>query len=417
MGTGTNQIATEKDLYYSGFTMFASSGISGSVGVTYNDLQKIKDSEFVDSVPETPVSSIYPDTQKDSFTIPNIQPQTWLTPIVITQWDVSSLSGRDSVKLVDGRDGLFQISVLNNGGGTLKVYLYLTFDGETPLAGQTTSSTNIKYVKTTTINSLGSSTINSCIHNALGSLTTSAFKGKKTCEWLIFVTNTSPIGGSSTTATITQYIPQTSPYATITTPDSNKLVKYQDVGGKDKPVKVTWTVKISEGVTIGGTSANKLVFEYQQMSSDGNTAHYDSVELGSVTLNNGNNISGSAEGTISIDINPISIKKNINRTDPVYGSWLNIYCGETRKKQTWTYKLRETSPTNGKSGTWESSFKDDNLYDIRNVSNQFGDVQVCVGDGYDVSYENFRAGNPPSYSDEQFLKDIKKYNGIEFYIK
>jgi hypothetical protein len=38
MGTATNQIATERDLYYSGFTNFASDGSSALSGVTYNDL-------------------------------------------------------------------------------------------------------------------------------------------------------------------------------------------------------------------------------------------------------------------------------------------------------------------------------------------------------------------------------------------
>lgn len=38
MGTATNQIATEKDLYYSGFTNFASSGDTSTLGVTYGDL-------------------------------------------------------------------------------------------------------------------------------------------------------------------------------------------------------------------------------------------------------------------------------------------------------------------------------------------------------------------------------------------
>ena len=313
MGTATNQIATEKDLYYSGFTNFASSGASGALGVTYEDLQKIKDAGFVQSVPSAPIhqiqSNIHYPAYNESVAF-NVFPQTYTNSMVISQWDVGPLSNLDSVTLYDTRCGMFQISVTNSGAASAKVFLYLTFDNSTFTAGTTTSTTNVKYVSTTSVPMGQTVTITSCMHSVLGQNATTVFKSKKTCQWVIVCINTAPLsGGTYTTLTVKQDI-NDSMYGSLGWIDSKKLVKYSLIGGKDKPVKVPWTIKISENVT-SSTKANVIEFIYMMMYTNGdNTARFEEISLGTFTLNDGNNISGSAEATVYIDINPHSIKKD-----------------------------------------------------------------------------------------------------------
>lgn len=409
MGTATNQIATEKDLYYSGFTNFASSGTQGNMCVTYADLQNIKDQGFVDAVPQTPISIINPTSHQDSYSV-SIAPQTYSTK-TITKWDVSSLSGLDSVTLVDNQDGLFQVTVKNNGSSQIKAFLYLCFNEEAPQAGSTSSTNNVKYVKSVTINGSSSYTINSCLHAVLG-LTTTGFVNKKTCQWELVLTNTSSLsGGSSSSVAVTQGMSNSgtySSYLTIATRNSQKLVKYSSIGGKDNPVKVTWDVKITENVTAA-TNADTITIYYARGVHTNGTLQIDRYTLG--TWSNGGSISGSASGTIQIDINPYSIEKNMpTYSDGVlYGSYLEINCGNTSKNQTWSYKLRERSTTSGNTGTWDTN------YTLDNNSSTYS--RIKVGDGYNVMMDVWGKRQPPTYSAEQFLKDIKKYNGIEFNVK
>jgi hypothetical protein len=225
--------------------------------------------------------------------------------------------------------------VTNSGAASAKVFLYLTFDNSTFTAGTTTSTTNVKYVSTTSVPMGQTVTINSCMHSVLGQNATTAFKGKETCQWVIVCTNTAPLtGGTFTRLTIKQEIDY-STHGQLGWIDNKKLVKYSLIGGKDKPVKVPWTIKISENVSLS-TKANVIEFIYMMLYANGggdNTARYDEFSLGTFTLNDGNNISGSAQSTVYIDINPHSIKKNsANLNKPMYGAWLMVKCGETSGK-------------------------------------------------------------------------------------
>ena len=104
----------------------------------------------------------------------------------------------------------------------------------------------------------------------------------------------------------------------------------------------------------------------------------------------------------------------------MYGAWLIVKCGETSGKQTWTRKLRTASTSSGNTGTWESSFSDTNLSGdswIGSGANSAKTAYMKIGEGYSKAMDAIGALNPPTYTDEQFLKDVKKYNGIEFNIK
>jgi hypothetical protein len=50
-------------------------------------------------------------------------------------------------------------------------------------------------------------------------------------------------------------------------------------------------------------------------------------------------------------------------------------------------------------------------------ANSAKSAYVIIGEGFDKAWDSILTLNPPTYTDDQFLKDIKKYNGIEFNIK
>ena len=408
MGTATNQIATEKDLYYSGFTNFASSGASGALGVTYEDLQKIKDAGFVQSVPSAPLHEIWSNIHNPAYNESvsfNVFPQSYTTPMVISQWDVGPLSDYDSVTFPDTRCGMFQISVTNSGAASAKVYLYLTFDNSSFTAGTTTSTTNVKYVSTTTVTMGQTVTISSCIHSVLGTSATTAFKGKKTCQWVIVCINTAPLsGGMYTTLSVKQNI-NNATFGSLGWIDSKKLVKYLSCAGSDKSVKIPFYLKISESVT-GATRANKITFYYSYMDrTNGYTGTIHDIPIGEWN-NDGNNVNGSAEKTdFYLEVNPHYIlkQKGINRSD-VSSSWLMIECGTTNNKQNWTILGREKSTTSGTQGTWIT-------WDTKNnaTSADWGLYSLTA-----IKYPENYTGEV--YGDKYFLQGIKEYNGVEFKI-
>jgi hypothetical protein len=118
----------------------------------------------------------------------------------------------------------------------------------------------------------------------------------------------------------------------------NQLVKYSDFGGPNNPYYVDWTVKISEGVT-SSTAANKIELRYYYSNDSTLPITSSNYKVIGTWTHNGN-ISGSAEGTIKVNVNPLS----------VYGSnttfahtCLGIWCGSTNKKQTWKCRLKTPS--------------------------------------------------------------------------
>lgn len=126
--------------------------------------------------------------------------------------------------------------------------------------------------------------------------------------------------------------------------DSTKCVQYASF--KTTIVRQPWLVKISENVG-GKTRADVIELRYYYKTTSTAAETYKVAG----TWSYGSNISGSAQATHYFEANPYAL---YNGT--VYSGYLAIWCGECGGKQSWKYKLRIKSRTNGLNGTWASSW-------------------------------------------------------------
>lgn len=391
MGTGTNQIATRRDLYYSGYTDFSSSAssASGAIGVTYWDFEQttgISKQTGINGFRIEPSSTL-----SGSVNLSNSNNYT----VILAEYDISEMGVLNDVMMPSVYDATISVSVKNNSSSTsISARLCLYID-------------DTEYQHSTTSISAGSTTtLNGCLCSVITDLkndsSSDEFNGATTVKWGLKISTAS---SSVWSATVSNVSASGMRYGSKT-----QLIKYSDVGGPNNPVNVTWTVVISEGVT-GATRANKILFRYQQLSSNGSgTATIQTQELG--LWDYGANINTSASGTVTFNINPYDIKKNFTGYPYVHGSWLEVLCGKTNKTQTWKYRLRYKS-----TNTW-TDWMDPNAYLAMGAAPSIDyDCVAYVGNGYTVAWDSLTNNETPSYTDQQFLADVSSYNGIEFNVK
>lgn len=381
MGTGTNQIATQRDLYYSGYTDFSPSSTNG---VTYWDFEQttgISKQTGINGFIIEPSSTL-----SSSVNLSNSNNYT----VILAEYDISEMGVLNDVMISSGYDAMVAVSVKNTSASTSISAILCLYIDDTEYQHSTTS---ISAGNTTTLNGCLCSIITDLKNNS----SSDEFNGATTVKWGLKISTAS---SSVWSATVSNVSASGMRYGSKT-----QLIKYSDVGGKNNPVNVTWTVVISEGVT-GATRANKILFRYQQLSSNGSTATIQTQELG--LWDYGANINTSASGTVTFNINPYDIKKNFTGYPYVYGSWLEVLCGKTNKTQTWKYRLRYKS-----TNTWTGWMDPDNLVWGDAPSIDY-DCVAYVGNGYNVAWDSLTNNETPSYTDQQFLADVSSYNGIEF---
>ena len=170
MGTATNQIATEKDLYYSGFTNFASSGPSATMGVTYGDIWTR--TESTSWTKGLKIFEILPKNYLSGST--NVSsPAGSGTFVNIAQYDLSQINNLDEVTIGGAFDAPLSVSIKNTGSSIITATLHLSYGNNEKTISYSISSGTTK-------------TITSCLHSILGlsyDFSTSIFKGCSTLSW------------------------------------------------------------------------------------------------------------------------------------------------------------------------------------------------------------------------------------------
>ena len=198
MGTATNQIATEKDLYYSGFTNFASSGPSATMGVTYGDIENLKSNGFIETSYKN-YTTISPNlitgegqTFTDTYSNLPVSSDNKFYYITICEYDITRLSAYDKISILDGSDGMYNIDVRAYGTAATGYYAYTYLcigDSHPTTLGQSTNTA--KFSQTHYVSPPQNSFINfsGCIHHALGGVTDNItnFKGKNKLYWRLYI--------------------------------------------------------------------------------------------------------------------------------------------------------------------------------------------------------------------------------------
>lgn len=167
----------------------------------------------------------------------------------------------------------------------------------------------------------------------------------------------------------------------VTPPAINRYKCVQYAAIKTQAVRVPWTFKISENVS-GATRARTIEVRYYYKETYGGEEKYK--VMGDYTWDN--NISGSVEKTIYIEVNPYAL---LNAD--VYSSNVKIWCGTAGGSQTWKWRVRSKGSSGPLTGTWGSW-----------SSNSSG--KTCLADplygGYSTNYAPVGLAN--------------QFNGIEF---
>lgn len=375
MGTATNQIATEKDLYYSGFTNFASDGISGDLGVTYGDIWNKTQSTTKEGLK---TFTVLPTLQLGYGSSVNLQaPQGIGQNLVLAIYDLLQIKDFDTIKF--SKDGDVNITVNNTGNTQITVILRLGYGSNTKTL-------------TNTVNAFTSKTINSSLHQILEysqvDFTTSIFKNIDTIYWEVEIQNGS--------ATITNNYTQNQMIIQCCT--ETQLIKYQNIGGKDNPYYVNWNVKISENVSLS-TAANKIELRYYYSNEDAelliSSTNYKVIG----TWIHDGNISGSAEEIIQVNVNPLNIYSGQTFKQTCLGLW----CGSTKNNQTWSCRLKTPS---------QSSFTND--YEEHNYKGKDSLFVIWANGSLVPAWEGIILGKDTSPVD--FLANVKQFNGVEFKI-
>ena len=399
MGVNTNQIATEKDLYFRGYTAFNSGSTQAA---TKQDIEEQLDKNLItrisvnndNSTVMTSTTTTHLVTTSESVGI--VSGNTTYTHVIQT-YDTSFLSKNKYILFYDKvnssldaeEHGGWCFSVRNRSSSeNLQYYLYIIFNNVTPSLG---AESNYAFlIESGTLNYNSTKEFKNNVYMSKNGDFIKHFYGKTSAKLVIYIkkidTSVSKVEvglknlkGSANFYNISYY-------------PSNKCVKFSDYGLSSSTISCNWECVITEGISTT-TRANTITFYYVYKTSS--TSSETSQRIGTATLNNGGNINKSATTITTIFTNPYR-----TRTSAPYCAYLAIHCGTTNNNQTWKYKLRTKSTSDGMSGNWDTAYS--------TFSDGKGKEKVVK-----FYYSNATAGNT---GNQYFLEAIKNFNGIEFNI-
>ena len=396
MGVNTNQIATEKDLYFRGYTAFNS---GSTQAVTKQDIKEQLDKKLIVRISvnndnSTVMTSTTTTHLSTNESVGIISANTTYTHVIQT-YDTSFLSKNKYIlfyndinsSLEAEEHGGWCFNVRNPSSSVnLQYYLYIIFNGVTPSLGA--ESSNAFLIESGTLYYNSTKTFQNNLWMSKNGEFIKHFYGKTSAKLVIYIKNTS----SSRVEVGLKNLKPSANFFNVLYYPSNKCVKFSDYGLSSSTISCHWDCVITEGISTT-TRANTITFYYVYKATS--TSSEVSQAIGTATLNNGNNINVSATTLTTVYTNPYR-----NRTAAPYYAYLAVHCGTTNNNQTWKYKLRTKSTSNGLTGSWDTAYS--------TFSDGKGKEKVVK-----FYHSNATAGNT---GNQYFLEAIKNFNGIEFNI-
>lgn len=356
MGTATNQIATQTDLYNRGFTFLG----TGTHAVTHGDINNAVGSD---------VGKISSSCQTTYNITPTLNTSTtsvtyngsYIQFVKIATYTIPAAMKGSLNKLIN-----YSAPIVYVTGSTANVSCQCLLCLSTSASPTTTGS-----VVSGTVNVSSTTRFGVTFSPATaGNISIPTSDNYLYLYLAIMGLTTGSVSISNTYASnsfILTYIPL------------NKCVKYSDF--YQNMVRKGWSLKIAENVT-GSTRAHTIELRYYYKLTSSSTETYKVIG----TWDYGSNISGSASAVHYFECNPYLILGS--ETTPYY-AYLAIWCGSTNNRQTWNYKLR-------RGGSWDSSYT------------QASSSATSVLITYNKNTSNVGNSN--------FLSTMEYLSGVEFYI-
>lgn len=158
-----------------------------------------------------------------------------------------------------------------------------------------------------------------------------------------------------------------------------KCVKFQDFATAN--VQQPFYIRLIETLWLVDSRAHTVELRYYYKTSSTSTLTYKVVGTWD---NLGNNVDGEASILFHFNANPYAVYNG-----DVYTGYMSIWCGTTRSKETWSYRVRTKGSSGGNTGTWGEW-------------RSLGDGTSALIDFNVVEGEN------------TYVESMRMYNGIEF---